>query len=333
MEAEWISAAKAVELVSHANGPLVAAKAICKRAHAGLVEARAELLLWGSQRSESGPVPEAFWWAQGEAALKQNWPLGDFETWINQRIHCRAFGVEFKNSDVQKMLPRGASLPFSRSEPGNYASAETCMAELRASLGFSEGDVERLIIKSCRAGVLHSRCNKITIRTRDRYGEDVEESESSAIPDWFWEHCVNDDAVLDWRQSRFAGRGIVDDNECKVLIEGAEFDVGAVIDLETRTLRTREGNSGEATRTEHPSAVAQPTPLRALNAKWADWIAEFVSQVHDHGFPAGIGSQGQEELIQRVADGLAKRGIVGPARSTVQSIVQATLDRVRSAEK
>jgi hypothetical protein len=332
METEWISAAKAYELIAQANGPFVAGRAICSRAHAGLIEARAVLLLWGVRRSENCPVPEAFWWAHGEGALEQNWPLGDFVTWIDRQIHCRAFGVEFRKSDIQKMLPGEAPRVFSRSEPGNYASAARCMAELRSTLQCGEGEVEPLIVKSCRSGILPSRCTKITIRTRDRFGENIEEVEGAAIPDWFWEDCVDDDVILDWKQSRFAGRGIVDGDERKVRIEGAEFEVGAIIDLEARALRTFSG--GRETVDPAPSDTTdQPKQLRALRATWSDWIAELVSETHDHGFPNGIGSQGQEELIKRVADGLAKRGITAPGRSTVQPVVQAALDRHRSAKQ
>jgi predicted nucleotide-binding protein len=45
------------------------------------------------------------WWAQGEAALTQNWTTGDFETWIDHKIHLKAFGVMFRRADVQKMIP------------------------------------------------------------------------------------------------------------------------------------------------------------------------------------------------------------------------------------
>jgi hypothetical protein len=69
-----------------------------------------------------------------------------------------------------------------------------------------------------------------------------------------------------------------------------------------------------------------------LSEQWRPWIAELVAEVHDHGVPEGVGSQGQEELIKRVADALAKRGIDGLGRSTVQPVVQAVLDRMRRAE-
>ncbi len=66
---------------------------------------------------------------------------------------------------------------------------------------------------------------------------------------------------------------------------------------------------------------------------WPEWIAELVAQVHENGFPAGSGTKGADELINRVADGLARRELEGPSRSTVQETVNAVLRRGRSAGK
>ena len=37
--------------------------------------------------------------------MDQDWEVGDFSTWIDQREHWRAFSVSFALSDVLKMLP------------------------------------------------------------------------------------------------------------------------------------------------------------------------------------------------------------------------------------
>ena len=74
-------------------------------------------------------------------------------------------------------------------------------------------------------------------------------------------------------------------------------------------------------------------PGRPLSERWKPWIAELVAYVHDNGIPEGVGSQGQEELINAVADRLASQGEGVLGRSTVQSVVQAVLDRLRCAEK
>jgi hypothetical protein len=66
---------------------------------------------------------------------------------------------------------------------------------------------------------------------------------------------------------------------------------------------------------------------------WPDWIAELVCYFHEEGFPPGEGSQGQEAIINEVAQRLAKRELDSPSRAAVQPMVQAVLDRWRAAKK
>jgi hypothetical protein len=83
-----------------------------------------------------------------------------------------------------------------------------------------------------------------------------------------------------------------------------------------------------------------PEPLERASARkgrppspaWPDWIAELVAYIHEHGFPAGEGSQGQEALITAIADRLAERGLESPSRATVQAAARSVLDRLRSLE-
>jgi hypothetical protein len=79
---EWISAAEALALVKIPRQH--AARAICSRAHAGLVRARAERYVSDNQISYNIDVPIEFWWAEGGAALTQNWHTGD------SRLGCAA---------------------------------------------------------------------------------------------------------------------------------------------------------------------------------------------------------------------------------------------------
>ena len=82
-----------------------------------------------------------------------------------------------------------------------------------------------------------------------------------------------------------------------------------------------------------PVDADQPTQRgRRPGPLWAPWIVELVAYIHENGVPDGIGSQGQEELLKGVADALAARGAKAPGRSTVQAVVQAVLDRLRSTE-
>jgi len=59
-------------------------------------------------------LPAEFWWAKGHQALNQNWPAGDFDTWIKGgQVHLEAFGVSFFRADIEKLIPAGSAEPAS----------------------------------------------------------------------------------------------------------------------------------------------------------------------------------------------------------------------------
>jgi hypothetical protein len=103
---EWISAAEAARLLTPIfKSAYLARKTICKRAHAGLIRARADRFMVDERERSNFAVPKLFWWAEGEAALIQDWPTGDFDTWTdNSSTRLRAFGVEFSRADIEKMI-------------------------------------------------------------------------------------------------------------------------------------------------------------------------------------------------------------------------------------
>jgi nucleoside phosphorylase len=102
----WIRAADASRLLKPVfNSEYIAQMTICKRAHNGLIRARAERYMVVQQASDNYEVPKEFWWAEGGTALEQNWTTGDFETWIRQQIRLQAFGVSFLRGDIEKMIP------------------------------------------------------------------------------------------------------------------------------------------------------------------------------------------------------------------------------------
>ncbi len=102
---DWLSAAEALNLVRAATGSRLSNITICTRAHAGMVRARADLLVMEGDRREDHEVPARFWWAEGHEALKQNWATGDFLTWIDHKYEIKAFGVRFHRDDIARMAP------------------------------------------------------------------------------------------------------------------------------------------------------------------------------------------------------------------------------------
>jgi hypothetical protein len=119
---DWIQAAEAAQLLKPVfNSAYMAQMTICKRAHNGLIRARAERFIAGKKESSDFEIPKGFWWAEGNKALHQNWPIGDFDTWVEMgNLHLQAFGVSFFRTDIEKMIPADILAP---SEPGSAPAA------------------------------------------------------------------------------------------------------------------------------------------------------------------------------------------------------------------
>lgn len=100
---EWVPAAQALDVLGMTG--LAAKRTICKRAHAGIIRAKAKLFIADGTTRRDFQIPPGFWWAEGEAALEQNWSTGDFETWIDRKHRIRAFGVAFSRSDLEDARP------------------------------------------------------------------------------------------------------------------------------------------------------------------------------------------------------------------------------------
>src|SRR5271165_113143 len=96
---DWITADSAVALLG--LGYLVARRTICKRAHAGLIKARAQRFIRTGQSADDVEIPREFWWAEGGDALTQKWATGDFDTWTAHEVHLEAFGLTFRRADIE----------------------------------------------------------------------------------------------------------------------------------------------------------------------------------------------------------------------------------------
>ncbi|HKZ03699.1 MAG TPA: hypothetical protein VJ180_15760, partial [Pyrinomonadaceae bacterium] len=107
---EWVRAAEALAMLKPILTNYSARIRICKRAHGGLIRARAEQFHVDQRISHNHDIPKEFWWAKGHQALEQDWVAGDFSTWINHSIHLKAFGVTFARADIEKLLPPASSV-------------------------------------------------------------------------------------------------------------------------------------------------------------------------------------------------------------------------------
>jgi hypothetical protein len=117
---KWISASEAVKLLKPAlKGSYSAQMRICARAHAGLIHARADRFMMDERSEDNFEIPKEFWWAEGHEALKQDWEAGDFDTWLNQKHHLRAFGVSFLRAEIEKLVPAAVAEPRTPPSPAS----------------------------------------------------------------------------------------------------------------------------------------------------------------------------------------------------------------------
>jgi hypothetical protein len=127
---EWITAAEAVRLLQPVFDSEITAKmTICKRAHNGMIRARARRFIMDSKSADNVEIQKIFWWAEGHSALTQNWTAGDFDTWVDShrltgnlnysalKVHFEALGVSFLRADIESLIPAGTPAPQPPSTP------------------------------------------------------------------------------------------------------------------------------------------------------------------------------------------------------------------------
>lgn len=101
MSDDWLTARQITEVANAISiSPFTAYETVCTRANDGLILAQAQKVMFDDRNMGAIELPEEFWWARGQAALTQNWVTGDFETWLAQKHHIRAYGVKFRKADV-----------------------------------------------------------------------------------------------------------------------------------------------------------------------------------------------------------------------------------------
>lgn len=127
----------------------------------------------------------------------------------------------------------------------------------------------------------------------------------------------------DWETGDFKVRLDRDFSVVALTITGLQFDRLA--------LEMAIGNVADGAEPKL-EANARKSGGRPPSAAWPVWVAELARYLHDNGFPAGAGSQGQEAMINAIAERLAVKGLHCPTRSTVQPIVQAVLNRLRETD-
>ncbi|MGD9664080.1 MAG: hypothetical protein AB7U34_02575 [Novosphingobium sp.] len=249
MGEQWVSASKALEIV---GDPV----ALCKRLNAGLVFALAERFLVNGEVQKQPLVPKEFWWAQGHAALEQDWEAGDFSTWIDKRNCLEAFGVTFALSPVLELVPfeDRAGIRLSLSVAGNKDWMTAREALFFAAEQWRLQDPVKRILNQARLGFMAGRAVRAKVRTATPPGfeETKIDQREWNIPSWFWDATNNpNNGTWDWESGSFNGLFITPHGVATVALDGVHF---LKKDIEARFARETEpqAESGETNRGRKP---------------------------------------------------------------------------------
>lgn len=220
MAEHWIPASKAIEIAKNEV-------ALCTRLHAGLISARADLLIIDYKEERSAKIPQGFWWSEGHAALQQNWLSGDFETWIDQKFQCKAFGVKFALGEVLEMVPfeRRALIARSLSVAGN---PDWVSAKAARRLSYEAGnkkDPSEAILELARLGFVSGRA--VELRAYRQLPTDHEiqwEQREWDIEPWFWrDFLLPGKGSLDWELGKISVAGSGPSDIQYVMLSGVHF--------------------------------------------------------------------------------------------------------------
>ena len=228
MAEQWIAAATARNLVIDPPNEMGPVLTLLSRAHAGMVRARANLLIIGDQRTANMAVPKEFWWAEGHEALEQDWTTGDFATWIDGSTQWRAYGVSFSLDGVLGMLPleKRAVAAHGVSVVGNAAwlNAKAARRFAHEKAKLNPNHAADAIIDACLLGFVMARAvlmRRADVRRPEDWTADQREWD---VPQWFWETFGS--PVLsdqDWERGVFSGKVAAPDGPCWIRLDGVHF--------------------------------------------------------------------------------------------------------------
>jgi len=227
MDEEWLTARDALAFLQRVAPFTDQRGTICKRAHAGLIQARAETLVLPKGKYSNANIGEDFWWAEGHVALEQNWTTGDFSTWIDQKYQVKAFGVSFLAEDIYAIVPGSAT------KAGRWIGSADAVEFVARDASVPAERALAAIIHCCANQLIVTHCRTLTWQYSDRLDSTLEERiDDDVMPAWFWMSSArHPDAILNWRSGNFAGPGETDqDDYCQAQAKGVAFERAGLSD-------------------------------------------------------------------------------------------------------
>lgn len=236
MQQFWVPASKALAVVAREGGEYGGREAICKRAHAGLLKSKARLLIVDDDIRENVEIPAHFWWADGEAALEQDWHRGDFSTFFDRDVEIRAFGVEFDFNGLREMIPPGEVAALARdcsvSADPAWMSAAAAQRFAYEKLGAPLAVAGKRLIDQARLGFVPARA-VLMQRSNSGVSESWHHEEREwDVPDWFWEKFTQTgSSSQDWARGVFRGKGRAPTGHCLIKLTDVHFSKEALLAL------------------------------------------------------------------------------------------------------
>jgi hypothetical protein len=237
MAYEWINARLALMYVSQRPDDFSARRRICEWAHRGLIASRADLFVTDGREQLDHLLGHTFWWAEGGEALSQDWELGHFSTWIDQKVSLQAFGVSFDFTALSDLVPADQKAEALRriSVVGHeeWISAHDLSRMLSEKLGSLH--FEQAIVEACQLGQLAGRAARAKTTSRDDKAFAAKSSVWATmewdIPLWFWRELVRPDHFQDWTLNKAHGDGLWQSKFVEVELQGVHFHKSGLINL------------------------------------------------------------------------------------------------------
>jgi len=319
MPHEWIKAALALEYVSESLSESSAKMRICERAHAGLIAAKADRIIFSGTEERDNLIGKSFWWAEGHEALDQDWGAGDFTTWIDKKHEVKAFGVSFDFTTISDLVPadrqatalRRVSVIGHEDWISAQALATLVLRTFTSRMGTDALD------EACRLGQLGARAMRATSRY-ERGGIFVPRWTAVEwdVPLWFWRDFMNarSNAHFEWSIGKATGRGKMDGADHLIELQGLHFHRSGLINL------------GLAPVPDFAEPLPESRRGRKPEYDWPATTAAIWGKIY-----RGDLTPKNQAVIERAFLSLLKKGDKEPSESTVRPHAQAIWEQISKA--
>lgn len=308
MAHEWITAATALRYLSDEIFSHHEQRAICERAHSGLIAARADLLIWGGEERRNSLIPKEFWWAEGHEALEQNWDAGDFSTWIDRKVEVKAFGVCFDFPAITELAPAGERAAGMQrisvsGDPEWLHSRDLVRLIYDKTASLRPGP---MIVEAAKLGQLSARAMRASSIRESHAGYAKEQTWAAIewdVPLWFWRDFTQaNHSAQEWQLGKVKGIGRRNKASETIELQGVHFHTSGLAYL----------GLGDA---ETPEVASPNASNRGRKAKY-DWPAAMLAifgQIHRGDFKPDSQAAIEKALQAHLADGDKE-----PSESTVR---------------